>query len=49
MDDKIKFIGKRRKNEEKINIDFLNYEEVNKIIIFHKSFPQYKKTPLVEI
>ncbi|ERT59836.1 diaminopropionate ammonia-lyase [Peptoniphilus koenoeneniae] len=49
MDDKIKFIGKRRKNEEKINIDFLNYEEVNKIIKFHKSFPQYKKTPLVEL
>lgn len=49
MDDKIKFIGKRRKNEEKINIDFLNCEEVNKIIKFHKSFPQYKKTPLVEL
>lgn len=35
------------KNE--VNIDFVNNQVAEKAIGFHKSFPQYSKTPLVEL
>ncbi len=34
---------------EKTNIDFLGKEEINKARKFHESFPEYSKTPLVEL
>ena len=38
-----------RNNNEKFNIDFLNFEEAEKAQKFHESFPVYSKTPLVEL
>ncbi|WP_196605489.1 diaminopropionate ammonia-lyase [Pectinatus haikarae] len=31
------------------SIDFLNREHADKVLAFHKSFPMYKETPLVEL
>lgn len=36
-------------NKADVNIDFVNDEVAEKAIGFHKSFPQYSKTPLVEL
>lgn len=38
-----------RTNDEKANIDFLNYDEAKKAHEFHASFPVYNETPLVEL
>ncbi|MCM0648213.1 diaminopropionate ammonia-lyase [Clostridium swellfunianum] len=35
--------------KEKTNIDFLGKEEINKARKFHESFPEYTKTPLVNL
>ncbi|MFP3918443.1 diaminopropionate ammonia-lyase [Lysinibacillus telephonicus] len=38
-----------RKREIKSDIKFLNMEEAKKVYAFHKSFPQYKPTPLAKL
>ena len=35
--------------QEDINMSYLDEKNAEKAINFHKSFPQYKKTPLVEL
>lgn len=38
-----------RKREIKSDIKFLNMEEAKRVYAFHKSFPQYKPTPLAKL
>lgn len=38
-----------RKRDIKSDIKFLNMEEAKKVYAFHKSFPQYKPTPLAKL
>ena len=36
-------------NQKDIDISYLDKNNAKKVINFHKSFPQYKKTPLIEL
>lgn len=45
---KFNLVSYKNKNIE-TNIDFLNKSVAEKVINFHKSFPQYKKTPLANL
>jgi diaminopropionate ammonia-lyase len=47
MDQKIKWTVNQMANKaEKTSIDFLSKREIEKVRQFHKSFPEYKETPL---
>ena len=48
MEERIKFV-KLNKSEKKSNIDDFNYEKALIVNNFHKSFPEYKETPLVSL
>lgn len=43
---KLKLVKFDRKKEKKFDIDFLNADVAKKVSAFHRSFPQYKPTPL---
>lgn len=45
----IKIYSKNKKSQEKYNIDFLNHEVAKNIYSYHKSYPMYKETPLVDL
>lgn len=51
MENKIKWIRniKARLEENKASIEALNVNEIKKVKNFHKSFPMYFETPLVEL
>lgn len=50
MEQKIKWQKNNMLSEEnKVSVDFLGEEEMKKAKQFHKSFPQYTKTPLVNL
>ena len=36
-------------NQGNVDINYLNEKNAEKVINFHKSFPQYKETPLAEL
>jgi diaminopropionate ammonia-lyase len=36
-------------NQEKVSIDFLNHQEIQKAKAFHESFPEYSRTPLRDL
>lgn len=42
-------VSRPRKTQGKSDISFLNRDEAEKAIQFHRSFPQYKETPLVNL
>lgn len=44
-----KIVSYPRKQDGKCDISFLNRDEAEKAIGFHRSFPQYEKTPLVNL
>ncbi|MFV0497651.1 MAG: diaminopropionate ammonia-lyase [Candidatus Fimivivens sp.] len=48
MKEELKLI-KSPKKERRCNLDFLNKETVKNVCNFHKSFPVYKETPLVDM
>lgn len=45
----IKIYSKNKKSQEKYNINFLNHEVAKEIFSYHKSYPMYKETPLVDL
>ena len=49
MKDGIKWKENSMKCEEDVNVDFLGAKEVEKAKNFHMSFPQYERTPLVDL
>ncbi|HCL02268.1 MAG TPA: diaminopropionate ammonia-lyase [Lachnoclostridium phytofermentans] len=49
MKETFKSVFYPRNNNEKSNIDFLNFEEAGKAQAFHESFPVYSETPLAEL
>lgn len=49
VDKDFQIVGRTRKTEGKADISFLNRDEAEKAIQFHRSFPQYKETPLVNL
>lgn len=49
MEEKFRLVQFPRKEGEKYSLDFLNMGTVEKVCNFHRSFPIYEKTPLVEM
>lgn len=49
MEEKFRLVQFPRKEGEKYSLDFLNMDTVKKVCDFHRSFPIYEKTPLVEM
>lgn len=49
MGEKFRLVQFPRKEGEKYSLDFLNMGTVEKVCNFHRSFPVYEKTPLVEM
>lgn len=49
MEEKFRLVQFPRKEGEKYSLDFLNMDTVEKVCSFHRSFPIYEKTPLVEM
>ncbi|HIW20676.1 MAG TPA: diaminopropionate ammonia-lyase [Candidatus Dorea intestinavium] len=49
MKNDIKLVQLPEREGEKTSLDFLNKETVEKVCNFHKSFPMYKETPLVDL
>ena len=47
MTENYKFIARETKKE--FDIEFLSREKANEVINYHKSFPMYEPTPLVEL
>lgn len=49
MKEDIKLVKVQHESVTKSKLDFLNEETVSKVVNFHKSFPMYKQTPLVDL
>lgn len=47
MNNEIKAIIKSHNNDHILEFSYLSYLKAKEVINYHKSFPQYKKTPLV--
>ena len=49
MGEKFKNVCYKRKQEKKVQLDFLNIDAAKKAQKFHKSFNNYSATPLIEL
>jgi len=49
MTKKFEMVSNRSPRKEKASLEFLNIDEAKKAASFHESFPEYEKTPLVEL
>jgi hypothetical protein len=49
MSTKYEMVANDIKKRKKADLSFLSEDMAKKVLKFHKSFPQYSETPLVEL